>query len=289
MSTKTKIQWTDVTDNIVRVVSGGWWCRKISPGCANCYAERLNRNQFFNGNGLPYTGDPPTLTLDMDIIDKWSRLRHPRRHFVCSMTDVFGEWMSQEMVNTFLDGMAAAPKQIFQVLTKRAENMRVMTQEWMKCRSITSMPENIHLGVSIENNDVAQPRIIQLLGIPCKIRFLSVEPLLEQVDLKLGNHNYHAMVHGPSFAPWIAWVVVGGESGKKARRCDVEWIRDIVYQCKRTGTRVFVKQLGSKPGKSRQTPDGLKWDPSEYRDSKGGSIEEWPADLQIRQLPVPFV
>ncbi|MCC5638875.1 phage Gp37/Gp68 family protein [Nostoc sp. CHAB 5844] len=86
----TNIQWTDLTDNIIRAKDGGWWCRKISPGCANCYSEKLNQNTFFGGNKQPYSGQPPELILDTEIIRKWGFQKKPKKHFVASMTDVFG-------------------------------------------------------------------------------------------------------------------------------------------------------------------------------------------------------
>src|SRR5262245_62535311 len=119
MSTTTSIEWTDITDNIIVVEGGGWWCRRISPGCDHCYAEALNQNTFFGGNKLPYRGTAPSLKLRTEIIDGWARLRKPKKHFVSSMTDIFGEWVSREMIFAFLDGMRAAPLQTFQLLTKR--------------------------------------------------------------------------------------------------------------------------------------------------------------------------
>src|SRR5688572_19248247 len=123
MSTQTNIEWTDVTDNIIIVEGGGWWCRKISPGCFNCYAARLNLSTYFGGNKLPYTGEPPKLILRRDILKSWARQRKAKKHFVASMTDVFGEWVPVEWQFEFLDAMAAAPNQTFQILTKRADIM----------------------------------------------------------------------------------------------------------------------------------------------------------------------
>src|SRR5262245_32417058 len=95
---KTGIEWTDVTDNIIRAENGGWWCRKISPGCENCYAEQINLNPFFGGNKRPYRGAPPTLELREDIIESWARQKKSKKHFVASMTDIFGEWMPQDII-----------------------------------------------------------------------------------------------------------------------------------------------------------------------------------------------
>lgn len=135
----SSIEWTDVTDNIIAAVDEhggqrGWWCRKISPECLNCYAEVLNQSDYFNGNKLRYAGEPPVLKLREDIIDGWARQRKSRKHFVASMTDVFGEWVPQSWIFRFLDGMWRAPLQIFQVLTKRAANMRVFENDGVEWR-----------------------------------------------------------------------------------------------------------------------------------------------------------
>lgn len=110
----TKIEWTDKVDNIIVAEGGGWWCRHASPGCDNCYAEARNKNSFFGGNGLAYRGAPPALKLRQEIIDGWRGQRKPKKHFVASMTDVFGDWVPRWMIFQFLDGMAAAPQQTFQ-------------------------------------------------------------------------------------------------------------------------------------------------------------------------------
>ena len=107
----SNIQWTDVTDNIIVAVdeSGaqrGWWCQKISPGCAHCYAEDINDSDYFHGNHLPYSGSPPMLKLREDIIDGWARQRKTKKHFVMSMSDVFGAWVPRSWIFRFLDAEA---------------------------------------------------------------------------------------------------------------------------------------------------------------------------------------
>lgn len=115
----TSIEWTDVTDNIITAQGGGWWCRKISPGCLHCYAARINNSSYYGGNKKAYTGDAPPLLLRREFFDRWKRQKKAKRHFVASMTDVFGEWVPVEWALEMLDAMAAAPLQTFQVLTKR--------------------------------------------------------------------------------------------------------------------------------------------------------------------------
>lgn len=268
----SNIQWTDVTDNPIAVEGGGWWCKKISPGCANCYAEKLNHNSFFGGNFQDYSGNPPQLILKRKLIESWSRMRSSKKHFVCSMTDIFGDWVPVPWQLEILAAMTVAPKQTFQILTKRPENALQTINHYLSCNSLLTLPSNIWIGTSVENQRCADNRIYVLNQIPAKVRFLSVEPLLEKVDLKLPRCS-------------IQWIIVGGESGKNSRPCSLEWIEFVVNQCKKTDVPVFVKQLGSKPyGGGEQYITGVS--SIKLKDKKGGEINEFPAFLQVRQFPV---
>lgn len=234
MGDHSSIEWTDATDNIIVVVNEqqerhGWWCRKISPGCAHCYAETVNDNDYFKGNHLPYSGQPPVLKLREDIIAKWQRATKPRKRFVMSMSDMFGEWVPRAWIFTTLDGMAAAPAQTFQVLTKRADVMRREVLTWLAARGLTTVPRNIWLGVSVEDKKHGLPRIGLVRDLPAII-FLSVEPLLED----LGTVDLSG----------IAWVICGGESGKKARPMHPDWPRSLRDQCTTAGVPFFFKQWG---------------------------------------------
>jgi protein gp37 len=261
----TSIQWTDVTDNIITVKGGGWWCSKISSGCANCYAAALNQNRFYGGNKLAYSGQTPELELRREILSAWARQRKPKKHFVASMTDVFGDWMPEEWIFEFLDAMLAAPEQTFQILTKRPEIMHEKVWKWVKLRNLFLAPENIQFGASIENRECLA-RLPWLKGIP-GLRFLSLEPLLEELTLDISR---------------IHWVIVGGESGTKARPCNVEWIRSIISQCRTAGVPCFVKQLGAVITTGRGE-DPRAW--KRLKHPKGGEPSEWPADLRIREFP----
>lgn len=291
MSNSTSIQWTDVTDNILVVEGGGWWCRKISPGCMNCYAAKLNQSDFFGGNKLPYSGKPPPLVLRTDIIESWKRQQKPKKHFVCSMTDIFGEWIDQEIANTFLDGMCLQGH-VFQLLTKRPQIMRDRVNGWLKARGYHSPPRSIWLGVSVEDQKRADERIPILLTIPAAVRFLSVEPMLERIDL----HLPHRDAPGPA----IDWVIVGGESGHNARLCMAEWLEDILRQCEDVHVAAFLKQFGSHAACSNVN----RWDFADsvklietcciegaaaaglgFKDRKGGDWLEWPKEFQVRRFP----
>ena len=253
------IEWTDVTDNIIVADGGGWWCRKISPGCANCYAAKLNTNSFYGGNHLPYSGQPPALKLRQDVIDGWARQRKEKRHFVASMTDVFGDWVFREWIFAFLDGMSAAPRQIFQVLTKRPEIAAREIGEWLNARGLKELPPNIWIGTSVEDQERADQRIPHLLRIPAAVRFLSCEPLLGPVDLtavkqtvdpgffgdclQWYHRGYCHELEGIAY-PKIHWVICGGESGSKARPMNRTWARSLRDQCTDAGVPFFFKQWG---------------------------------------------
>jgi protein gp37 len=277
----TNIQWTDKTDNIIVVEDGGWWCRKISEGCANCYAAKLNQSAFFGGNKLAYTGAPPPLKLRTDVIDKWERQRTPQKHFVASMTDIFGDWVPFDWAVCFLRGMWRAPKQTFQLLTKRPDVARKYIERWLKMDGLMAVPENIWIGASAENQKRYDERKKELSMIPATL-FWSLEPLLGPIDMDLENPTWNQDHY--TAAERFNWVIIGGESGSKARPCDVTWIASLVKQCKEAGVAAFVKQLGAQP---RSLPtycgdgSGMK-----LKDRKGGEMREWPKELQVRQFPI---
>ncbi len=233
---KTNIEWTDVTDNIIVVVGGGWWCRKISEGCTNCYAAKLNQIAFFGGNKLPYSGRVPDIMLRTEVMERWPRLTKPRKHFVASMTDVFGEWVPRHWVFQMLDQMAAAPLQTFQVLTKRPDVALGHIKAWlMEHVDLHELPSNIWIGATVENQKWAVQRIPVLWEIPAAVRFLSCEPLLGPLDLSPFLER----------AGGIQWIICGGESGTEARPMHPRWAQSLRDQCEEAGTAFFFKQWGT--------------------------------------------
>lgn len=198
--------------------------------------------------------------------------------FVNSMSDLFHEDLGADSIQAVFDVIFRAKQHVYQILTKRAKRMSEMLphvryatgQKW------ADSPEpNVHLGVSVEAKDVLE-RIDWLRRTPARVRFVSVEPLLEEVDLSpyLGDAE---LKQGPLRG--VDWAIVGGESGPGARPCEPEWIRKVVRQCQERGVPVFVKQLGSVwARKAGQGADGPF-------DSKGGDPEEWPEDLRVREFP----
>lgn len=292
--TRTSIEWATDSWNPIAAYDRetgkrGWFCTKVSPGCTNCYAEQWNR---FRGNGHLYrVGNldkvrfelAPTLTDPLH----W---RKPRRVFVNSMTDLFLEAHTDEMIDEVFSVMGGAPEHQFLVLTKRPERMLAyMTSRGYKAWNSRRMDleawpaRNVWLGVSVENQEQADLRIPLLVQSPATVRFLSCEPLLGPVAIP-------AFLDHPS--P-IHWVIVGGESGSKARPMDVRWLRSIVFQAQSAGCAVFIKQMGKLP----QTADLTHWratakllpDSSGYalklRDRKGGDPTEWPTNLRVREYP----
>ena len=262
----TLIEWTDKTDNPIIVKGGGHWCRKISPGCANCYAERINNNSRFHfASKLKYEGREPDLELKWEILEGWKRARKPAKHFVSSMTDIFGEWVPQEWIFEMLDAMAASPNQTFQLLTKRPDMMLFHVRLWLFERRLQMLPENIWVGCTTENHTTAKNRIPVLLEVPAAIRFISCEPLLEAISSNATGFEE------------LDWIIVGGESGPGARPCHQEWIESLILSTTSVNIPIFVKQLGSNfvsQGKRFKTghPDGKNWD-------------KWPERLRIREFP----
>lgn len=233
MGQKSKIQWTDDTDNVIVVKSGGWWCRMHSEGCVNCYAAQLNQNAFYGGNKLAYTGAAPELILRHEMLVRWSNQQRSRLHFVASMTDVFGEWVSREWQFKMLDAMAAAPKQIFQVLTKRPKIMLAAVEAWLVATGRHQVPKNIWLGCSVENQKWADIRLESmacLAGLGATT-WVSYEPALGPVNWK-----------GWGF---IRQIISGGESGLGARPSHPDWHRATRDWCAQAGdVAYFFKQWG---------------------------------------------
>jgi protein gp37 len=273
MSDNSAIQWTDATWN---PTTG---CTKVSPGCAQCYIERTipfrtAKRRFVNGN-IP-------LLLHEHRLDQPLHWREPRRIFVNSLSDLFHKDVPDQFLHQVYHTMEAAHWHQFQILTKRPERMR----DYLAWRygpradgaGYRIPSRHIWHGVSVENQRFADERIAELVNTRAAVRFLSLEPLLEHVDLMADSHFFRNFIH---------WVIVGGESGPKARRCEVAWVRSIVAQCQRVGVPVFVKQLGANPIGTFDADGQTVWTIEAHglRDKKGGDMAEWPNDLRVREFP----
>ena len=195
-------------------------CTKITQGCKNCYAERMAKRLYAMGSDRYRDGF--NVTLHPDLLDVPRRWKQPRTVFVNSMSDLFHEDIPDRYIERVFETMVACPQHTFQVLTKRAERLSALAPR-------LPWPAHIWMGVSVEDARVAR-RIDKLLEVPAKVRFLSLEPLIGPLEnLPLDG---------------ISWVIVGGESGPRARSMKREWVNSILRQCRAAGAAFFFKQWG---------------------------------------------
>jgi protein gp37 len=305
----TGIQWTDETWNPTV------GCSKISEGCWNCYAipmaarleamaialenEGKSSGRLEHYKGLTekrkgrteWTGAVNFVPEALQIPLRWKK---SRRIFVNSMSDLFHESVPDEWIDRVFAVMAMTPHHVYQILTKRPERMLeyftkpdaedVYAQtaplsfdqrmEGIGFGSIFPL-ENVWLGVTVENQKAADERIPLLLQTPAALRFLSCEPLLEEIKIP----------HIES----IGWVICGGESGHGARSCNIDHLNSIVEQCRYAQVPAFVKQLGAHP--FSRDEDEIRDDPMTdwgISDKKGAIVSEWPDYLQVQESPQPF-
>ncbi|BBA35083.1 Gp37Gp68 family protein [Methylocaldum marinum] len=216
MSGNSKIEWTEQTWNPTV------GCTKVSPGCKNCYAESMALR--LQAMGLKGYENGFRLSLRPERLLEPLGRRKPTIYFVNSMSDLFHEKVPFDYVARVFDIMREAEQHTFQVLTKRAERMAAF------CAG-REIPPNIWLGVSVENKRHGLPRIDALRNVNATIRFLSIEPLLEDLG--------HMDLTG------IHWVIVGGESGSRARPMRAEWVDNVRRQCLNANVAFFFKQWGA--------------------------------------------
>jgi protein gp37 len=281
--------------------------------------------------------------LEEDALGEPLRRRLPTTWFVNSMSDLFHEKVPVEYIVKVLAVAAMKPEHVFQILTKRPERMaevmnfrglrglileaaeamyygvaptvkearaRVVWRQVLDARAGSWPLPNVHLGTSCEDQARADERVPHLLRCPAAVRFLSCEPLLGAIDLRLAPMKLPEDVRpvweriaAMADEPRIDWAIVGGESGAldKIRPCNLAWVRSIVAQCRAVGVPVFVKQLGSGPfsvdeerkhawGRVAVSAhalafDGWTLDSTRLKDAKGGDPAEWPEDLRVREMP----
>jgi protein gp37 len=219
MSDNSKIEWTDATWNPVR------GCTKVSAGCAHCYAETFaQRWRGIKGHPFEFGFD---LRLVPEKLGDPLRWNQPRMIFVNSMSDLFHDSVSDEYIEKVCQVMLAAKWHTYQILTKRADRMSKLLDTKLRTAAEAS---HIWWGVSVENKKQGLPRVNQLLSAAIKVRFLSVEPLLEDL--------------GPMNLRGIHWMIVGGESGPGARPIRSEWVLSLRNQCQKAEVPFFFKQWG---------------------------------------------
>jgi hypothetical protein len=311
----TKIEWCD----------NSWspWrgCTKVSPGCAHCYAETLSkRNPAVLGQWGK--GKPRVKAKNWNEPVKWNRSAQSEWDLVSfksptvfpSLCDWLDDEVPIEWLAEFLQLVHETPNLTWLLLTKRPENWvsqiesavvwlanRQMESDWIpevlvwlqSWRDEGVPPTNVWVGTSVEDQQRADERIPELLKIPARGRFLSLEPLLGPVDVHrwlrprwsetLTERNTR-----PLESECLDWLIIGGESGGGSRPCNVEWIRSLVAQGKVGGAATFVKQLGAMPvGPTPEVRGRVGWVDAEWKlnHPKGGDPAEWPEDLRVRQFP----
>lgn len=228
---RSAIEWTESTWN---PVTG---CDKISPGCKHCYAETMARRLQAMGQANYRSGFK--LTLQPAMLERPLTWRQPQLVFVNSMSDLFHEDVPIPFVQGVFDVMRRADWHTFQILTKRAERLEMLAPE-------LPWSPNVWMGVSVERGDYTF-RIAHLRQTTAAVKFLSLEPLLGPLpDLDLAG---------------IDWVIVGGESGPRARPMDPSWAVGIRDQCRRAGVPFFFKQWGGRNKKAAgRLLEGRTWD-----------------------------
>ena len=302
---KNGIGWTNYTINPLRYKDKSsktvWGCVKVSPGCVNCYAESLALRWGKGGPFQKRVMDDLTPYLDekeLNTILKSTKIAG-KRIFLGDMTDIFGDWVPDTMLDTLFAVMLSRPDVTFQILTKRVERMA----EYMAATYVpggilceldrlgqlvkgdadpqTWPPKNIWLGTSVENQEMADKRISVLLSMLNAVPWISAEPLVGEVDLS--PYTFNAPKDPPGDDDWnsatarnfqshygrdpykrLAWVVVGGESGPNRREMEPTWLTQIAEQCQKDRVPVFVKQdSGMLPGKQGRIPDEI-WKLKEF-------------------------
>lgn len=307
----SKIEWTDETWNFLagctKVSPGCGNCYAIGmaarvekmsdalilqgkdPGRGEMYKGLTRKSPV----GYEWTGQIAVSEKALFLPLKW---RSPRKIFVNSMSDLFHEKVHDELLDKAFAIMALCPQHIFQILTKRPQRMQeymsspgrfeaiqehylaiAKTDSYRGVLTRLQWPSpNAWLGVTVENQQAADERIPWLEKTPAALRFLSCEPLLEQVMPSMSN---------------IDWVIIGGESGPGARPFHIDWARSLLAQCRDQSAPVFVKQLGSNPVENHDwehqpfpnISKGIK-----LKSRKGSDPGEWPEDLRVREFPEKF-
>jgi protein gp37 len=259
MSDHSKIEWTDATWNPVR------GCTKVSPGCTHCYAETF-AERFRGVKGHPYEFGFD-LRLVPEKLTEPFRWQTPKMIFVNSMSDLFHKDVPDDYIRKVARVMQLANWHTYQVLTKRSERMRDLLTTKIRFAAVES---HIWWGVSVENRRHGLPRIDHLRAAPAKVRFLSIEPLLED----MGKINLSG----------ISWAIVGGESGPGARPMKTEWVRGIRAQCRGARVPFFFKQWGG----IRKSETGRKLDGKTYDEFPERNSARAPTASRLHVLREEF-
>lgn len=341
MAALTNIEWADSTAN--------YWegCTEVSKaesgggGCDNCYAAARNR-RFHAGENWGPGAPRRKIATTSKVVRSWQRgaakfhAKHGRnrRVFVNSLSD----WLDNEVpipwLLELLEDVRICTDLTFQLLTKRignwvyrltdvslyiAELQRIQHREastygplkkWLNdWLDGVAVPAHVRIGITVVNQREADRDIGKLCAVPARIRFLSLEPLLEHIDLssefipiETGRAGEWRACSKWGETTQVHWLIIGGESGHGARWCSVEWIRSLVAQGRAAGAAVLVKQLGRRPTYNGMTEPGTHWPAGvtfwssdivhgriefqvNLKHKKGSDVQEWPEDLRVREFP----
>lgn len=241
MSQHSKIEWTDTTWNPLR------GCVKISPGCKHCYAETF-AERFRGVRGHPYQHGFDLRLVPEKLAEPFT-WPSPRSVFVNSMSDLFQDEVPDAYIEEVVQVMVEANWHTYQVLTKRADRLREMLSSRLQ---FAAGQRHIWWGVSVEDRKYGLPRVELLRKGPAAVRFLSIEPLLED----LGEFDLSG----------IDWAIVGGESGHGARRLEPEWVENVLSLCRKYGVAFFFKQWGgAQKSKTGRLLNGRTFDEMPHR------------------------
>ena len=280
MGATTKIAWCDSTLN-------PWiGCTRVGPGCDHCYAEQQDSRKRWGsathwGVGVPrYRTSASNWTQPLAWNRKAEASGKPWRVFCASLADVFDNEVLDEWRTDLWALISATPHLTWLLLTKRIGNV------------VYPMPSNVWLGATMVNQEEYERDWPKLRAVPATKRFISYEPALGQI-----NFYFHQLERAESALP--DWVIIGGESGSKARTFDITWARSAVEQCKAAGVACFVKQLGARP--YADDPSSRRNKPFRYKqrycdddtgqawvqllDRAGANPDEWPSDIRVRAFP----
>ena len=297
---KTSISWTDETANWIVGCTKTRAKGAKESGCDNCYAAtaansaRLQQFPQYK-NVVDHKGNwNGHVEFVPKVLDDLLKGKRKRRVFAPSMSDPFHPEVKDEWLDQFFAAVALTPHITYQVLTKRPERMLKYFQELDLRRLIKyvrllndrrgdltdyrwRIPSlNLWLGVTCENQAAADERIPLLLQTPAAVRFLSVEPLLEEVDVS--EYLSCEENDGADGQNWINQIIVGGESGSNARPFHLEWAKFLLQQCRDSDTKFFMKQLGSNAF--------YKGQPYKTKSRAGSDPSEWPEPLRVQEFPV---
>lgn len=325
---ETSIQWTATPRADGTFAPGytfnGWiGCAKVSQGCSHCYAEVDTFARVSKSRGLPLWGENAHRHVTSDENwrkpIRWNReaaaMGERRKVFCASLSDVFEARDDLDEHRARLWNLIeATPALDWLLLTKRPEEI----MERIPTRWRVGLPMNVWTGTTVENQAMADERIQHLLRVPARVRFLSCEPLLDRVDLRRVRHDlfcgsalrdaltgtlrdyYGKLFAAHTTVRGLDWVIIGGESGPKARALDVAWAHDLMRQCREARVPAFMKQAGdhviwdgmSGPGehwpagtrKEGRYPCGQGWRVA-LKARAGGDMGEWPEALRTREFP----